>query len=114
MINQKTCVPCQGGIPPLNAVEINELLNEIDDQWQVNNNKELKKEYSVNLYKEAISFSNEIADLAELEAHHPYIHINFKKVVIILFTHKINGLHENDFILASKCDLVFDKLLKNM
>ena len=71
-------------------------------------------EMAFNLYKEAISFSNEIADLAELEGHHPYIHINFKEVVIILFTHKINGLHENDFILASKCDLVFDKLLNNM
>jgi len=105
MINQKKCVPCQGGIPPLNLEEINKLIVEIDSKWQVKNDKELRKEYVFNTYKEAINFVNNVAELSEEEGHHPYIHINYKKVLIILFTHKINGLHENDFILASKCDL---------
>ena len=106
MINQKKCIPCQGGIPPLNLEEINKLIVEIDSKWQVKNDKELRKEYVFNTYKEAINFVNNVAGLAEEEGHHPYIHINYKKVLIILFTHKINGLHENDFILASKCDLL--------
>ena len=48
-----------------------------------------------------------MAELATLEGHHPYIHINFKSVKIILFTHKINGLHENDFLMASKIDKIY-------
>ena len=106
MINQKKCIPCQGGVPPLDLEEINKLIVKIDAKWQVKNDKELRREYVFDTYKEAINFVNNVADLAEEEGHHPYIHINYKKVLIILFTHKINGLHENDFILASKCDLL--------
>ena len=106
MIHQKKCVPCQGGIPPLNNQEINNLIVKIDSKWQVKDDKDLRKEYIFNTYKDAINFVNDVAELAEEEGHHPYIHINYKKVLIILFTHKINGLHENDFILASKCDLL--------
>ena len=109
MLNQKTCVPCQGGIDPLNPSEIEKLISKIDDKWEVKNNKKIQKEYNFNSYLEAISFVNKIADLAEKEGHHPYIHINFKNVIVIIFTHKIDGLHENDFILASKCDLLIQK-----
>ena len=59
---------------------------------------------------DAFIFTNQIAEISEKEGHHPYIHINYKSVTIILFTHKINGLHENDFILASKCDIVLKSL----
>tara|TARA_B100000945_G_C20278982_1_gene547684 strand:+ start:529 stop:864 length:336 start_codon:yes stop_codon:yes gene_type:complete len=106
MINKKKCVPCQGGVPPLNPDEINNFIKELDGGWIVHENKEIRKEYIFTTYKEAIIFVNNIAKLSEDEGHHPFIHINYKKVVIILFTHKINGLHENDFILASKCDLL--------
>ncbi len=107
MISEKKCVPCQGGIPPLNEIEINKFIKELDSEWQVYQFKELRKEFEFQTYQSAISFSNKIAELAEIEGHHPFIHINFKKVVIILFTHKIDGLHENDFILAAKCDKIF-------
>ena len=107
MINKKKCIPCQGGVPPLNEVEINNLLKELVCGWIVHENREIRKEYIFKTYKEAIIFVNNIAQLSEDEGHHPFIHINYKKVVIILFTHKINGLHENDFILASKCDLLY-------
>ena len=110
MISEKKCVPCQGGIPPLNEIEINNFIKELDSAWQVHHLKELRKEFEFQTYQNAISFSNKIAELAEIEGHHPFIHINFKKVVIILFTHKIDGLHENDFILASKCDEIFKKI----
>ena len=109
MINQKKCVPCQGGIPALNENQINELIPKIDSQWKVIDNIELRKEYVFESYLDAIKFVNLVAELSEDEGHHPYIHINYKKVIVILFTHKINGLHENDFILASKCDLLILK-----
>ncbi len=106
MITEKKCVPCQGGIPPLKSKEISKLLIQLENGWEVYNNKEIRKKYKFSKYTDAIIFSNKIADLAEKEGHHPFIHINYKEVIIILFTHKINGLHENDFILASKCDLI--------
>jgi len=106
MISDKKCIACQGGVPPLNKDEINNFIKELDSNWIVYKDKEIRKEYIFETYKEAIIFANNVAQLAEDEGHHPFIHINYKKVLIILFTHKISGLHENDFILASKCDLL--------
>ena len=110
MISKKNCIPCQGGIPPLKDKEIDVLMKQLSDNWEVYEDKEIRKEYIFKKYTDAINFSNQIANLAEKEGHHPYIHINYKKVIIILFTHKINGLHENDFIIASKCDIIFTSL----
>ncbi len=110
MINKKTCIPCQGGIPPLEDKEINNLMQQLEDGWKVFENKDIRKEYIFNKYTDAIIFTNKIAELSENEGHHPFIHIEYKKVTIILFTHKIDGLHENDFILASKCDVVLKSL----
>tara|TARA_B100001758_G_C18326114_1_gene566025 strand:- start:773 stop:1096 length:324 start_codon:yes stop_codon:yes gene_type:complete len=104
MFKQNKCVPCQGGIPPMTSNEILEYQKLVSDEWIVKDNKELLKEFKFESYPEAINFSNLVADLAEEQEHHPFIHINFKIVKIILFTHKINGLHENDFLMASKID----------
>ena len=110
MITKKKCIPCQGGMPPLKSKEINKLLIQLENGWETYKNKEIRKKYLFSKYTDAIIFINKIADLAEEEGHHPLIHINYKEVVIILFTHKINGLHENDFIIASKCDIVLKSL----
>ena len=107
MIIKKNCVPCQGGVPPLKRKEISKLLIQLEKGWEVFKNKEIRKTYIFSKYTDAIIFSTRISDLAEQESHHPFIHINYKQVTIILFTHKINGLHENDFIVAAKCDLLF-------
>ena len=104
MFTQSKCIPCQGGIPPLKASEIETFLKLIDNNWSVIDNKELVRNFKFDNYKSAIKFTNSVAELAENEGHHPFIHINFKIVKIILFTHKIEGLHENDFLLASKID----------
>ena len=108
MITEKNCIPCQGGFPPLKSNEIRKFLIQLDKGWEVFKNNKIKKSYFFSKYNDAIIFSNRIADLAEQEFHHPFIHINYKEVIIILFTHKINGLHENDFIIAAKCDLIFN------
>ena len=107
MLSQRKCVPCQGGIDPLNPKQVSRLISKLEEDWENIENKRIRKEYIFNLYSQAILFVNKVAELAENEDHHPYIHINFKKVEIIIFTHKIDGLHKNDFILASKCDLLY-------
>ena len=110
MLENKNCIPCQGGIPPLNKVEIDKFLNQVDGDWYVRLDKELHKRYDFDKYISAVKFSNLVSNLAEDQGHHPYIHINYKSVEIILFTHKINGLHENDFLMANKIDYIYSKL----
>ena len=104
MFKQNTCIPCQGGVPALNSSEIIEYKKLVSEQWIVEDSKHLLKEFKFDLYLDAIEFSNKVANLSEEQGHHPFIHINYKLVKIILFTHKINGLHENDFLMASKID----------
>ena len=88
MLNKKKCVPCQGGIPPLNSEEIELYIKDLDPNWSVIEEKEIRKTYVFDKYMDAIDFVNSIANLAENEGHHPYIHINFKKVIILLFDRK--------------------------
>ena len=107
MFKTKNCIPCQGGIPPLNALEIESFEKLINQNWKVSDSKKIIREFKFTEYQKAIKFSNHIAELAEKEGHHPHIHINFKTVKIILFTHKIDGLHENDFLMAKKIDNIY-------
>ena len=95
-INRK-CGPCQGGVATLNENEINNYLKNIK-HWQVIDNHHLEKKYTFKDFKSSLSFVNKVGDLAELENHHPNIYFTWGKVVITIWTHKINGLHENDFI----------------
>ena len=104
MLNNKQCIPCQGGIPPMSSSEILKFQKFIHVDWKVNNDKELTKDFNFQSYSESMRFANRVADLSEEQGHHPYIHVNFKLVKIILFTHKIAGLHENDFLMANKIE----------
>ena len=107
MFSINKCVPCQGGIPPLNEEEINNFKKLINSDWLVEENKKIIREFNFSSYMKGIDFTNKVAKLAEEEGHHPYVHINFKTVKVILFTHKIDGLHENDFLMASKIDKMY-------
>jgi len=100
----KQCVPCSIGAPTLNEEEINELLPSLKDGWSVLNNEKIEKSYKFKNFKEALDFVNKVGELAEEEGHHPDIFLSWGKVIIQLWTHKIGGLHENDFILAAKID----------
>ena len=99
----KNCVPCQGGIPPLTAEEIKHYLHKVKD-WHVIDNHHLEKTFVFPNFKSALSFVNKVGELAEQEMHHPNICFTWGKVDITIWTHKINGLHDNDFIMASKFD----------
>lgn len=107
MFSQEKCIPCQGGIPPLNKEEIKKFKKLIESDWFVKEDKKIIREFGFSDYQTGINFTNKVAELAENEGHHPYIHINFKKIKVILFTHKIDGLHENDFLMASKIDKMY-------
>ncbi len=102
----KKCKPCEGGMPPLKPEVFAEMLSDLSG-WSVIENKQIEKEYTFKNFKQAIAFINKIADIAEAEGHHPDIFLHgYKKVKIMLSTHAIGGLSENDFILAAKIDTI--------
>lgn len=100
----KTCVPCRGGIPPLGSTEIQDFLQQLGNHWQVIADHHLQKEFSFPDFKSALAFTNAVGLIAEEQGHHPDIYLAWGKVGITLWTHKIDGLHESDFILAAKID----------
>ncbi|NGX57429.1 MAG: putative pterin-4-alpha-carbinolamine dehydratase [Chlamydiae bacterium] len=106
-LSKKSCVPCRGGIPPLRGVSIQSLLSELQNDWKVENEHHLIKEFTFENFKDALNFTNRVGEIAEREVHHPDIMLSWGKVVITLWTHKIDGLTESDFILAAKCDDVY-------
>jgi 4a-hydroxytetrahydrobiopterin dehydratase len=103
-LSKKKCIPCEGGIPPLNEKEIAEFKKHISADWKVSENNIISREFYFVSYRHTIDFVNKVADLAEAEGHHPVLHIYFGRAVAELWTHSINGLSENDFILAAKID----------
>ena len=107
-LTKKNCVPCQGGEKPLDKRQVEEYLNEINTGWVVYDNfTKIKKEFKFKVFGQALEFVNEVGKLAEIEDHHPNLYLySFNKVLIELWTHKINGLHDNDFILAAKIDKI--------
>ena len=103
LLNKK-CVPCEGGVPSMGPEEIKNYLSQLKEGWEVLEDHKIMKLFKFKDFKETIEFVNEVADIAEKEQHHPDIEIHYNRVNIILWTHAIRGLSENDFILAAKID----------
>jgi 4a-hydroxytetrahydrobiopterin dehydratase len=105
----RACVPCRGGIPPLAEVEARRLL-EGTPEWRLEENgTRLVRRFEFEDFRKAMAFVNRVADIAEEQGHHPDIAIHWNKVDLVLWTHKIGGLHENDFILAAKVDRLLEE-----
>ena len=102
----KTCVPCRGGVPPLKGSEL-EKLHRVVPQWSVANEHHLQREFRFPDFKQALDFVNRVGALAEEQVHHPDILLAWGKAEIMLWTHKIDGLTESDFIMAAKIDRIF-------
>ena len=104
----KSCVPCRGGIPPLPEEKARELAVGAPG-WRLEQSAtRLERRFEFRDFVEAMRFVNRVADVAEREGHHPDIAIHWNRVDLVLWTHKIGGLHENDFILAAKINRLLE------
>jgi len=103
-LSQKHCVPCKGGIPPLEGPAIAALLEQLDDSWSVVDDHHLVKTYDFPDFATALALVNRIGEVAEAEGHHPDLHLGWGRVRVEIWTHKIDGLTLSDFVLAAKCD----------
>ncbi len=103
LINKK-CIPCEGGVPPLSESSSKKLLGQLGGGWSINKQGHLFKEYTFQNFLDPLAFVNRIALIAEEEAHHPDLSIAWGRVGIEIWTHKISGLTESDFILAAKIE----------
>lgn len=102
---KKKCVPCEGGVKPFAKMEAEKYLKEVDS-WKLSGNK-LTKRIVFKNFMPLIKFLNELAKLAESEGHHPDFCVHYNKLDLEIWTHAINGLSENDFILAAKIDRLY-------
>lgn len=103
-LSKEKCIPCSGGVPPLEGEELRELARELDARWRVVDDHHLEREYPFPDFASALAFTNRVGELAETEGHHPDIHLAWGMVRITLWTHKIDGLSRSDFVLAAKID----------
>jgi 4a-hydroxytetrahydrobiopterin dehydratase len=101
---QQECVPCKGGIPPLKAGELERLSGQLAAGWRVVNEHHLEREFKFPDFRQALAFTNQVGQLAESQNHHPDIYLAWGKVKLTLWTHKIDGLTESDFVFAAKVD----------
>ena len=102
-LSAKQCVPCRGGVPALKGDEIKPLLAELQG-WDVIDEHHLTKLYPFPDFAQGLAFVNRVGELAEEQGHHPEIFLTWGKVRIDIWTHKVGGLTESDFILAAKID----------
>jgi 4a-hydroxytetrahydrobiopterin dehydratase len=99
----KKCVPCHGGTPRITAKEVETLAAAIPG-WTVAEGDRLERSFKFSDFKSALAFTNQVGEIAEAEDHHPDIHLSWGRVRIVIWTHAVGGLTENDFILAAKID----------
>ncbi len=98
------CVPCRGGIPPMAHDEIQGYLADLGGGWRVVDDHHLEKEYRFKDFREALDATNRVGELAEQVGHHPDIELGWGRMKLAVWTHKIDGLHEADFVFAAKAD----------
>ena len=105
-LTEKSCVPCRGGVPPLKGEALQRLWREVAD-WKVVEDHHLTRTFRFKDFRGALDFVNRVGELSEQEWHHPDLTLAWGKVDIKIYTHKINGLSQNDFILAAKIDQLY-------
>ena len=99
----KKCIPCTGAVPALKGKALEKLRQQLPN-WNVVNDHHLVREFRFPDFKQALAFVNGVGEIAEAEGHHPDILLGWGKAEVTLWTHKVNGLTESDFILAAKID----------
>ena len=99
----KTCVPCRGNTPSLKGAELEELHQQLPE-WEVIEEHHLKREFRFKNFREALNFVNRVGEAAEEQGHHPDIDFGWGRATLTIFTHRIDGLTESDFVFAAKVD----------
>ena len=100
----RDCIPCRGGVDPLSGDELDRWADELGNDWQVIDGHHLTKRYSFDDFQAALDFTNRLGELAEEVDHHPEICLTWGRVDVTIYTHKIDGLADADFIWAAKAD----------
>jgi len=101
---KKECVPCRGGVPPLTGAEIAELQTQLKPGWNVVDELHLEREFRFDDFRQALNFTIKVGELAEEQNHHPDIYLAWGQVKLTIWTHKIDGLTESDFVFAAKSE----------
>jgi len=101
---EKTCTACKGDEKPLKGEALDELRNQLGEGWNLVDEHHLEKTYSFDDFRQALDFTNRVGEVAEEQGHHPDIVLTYGEVKLQVWTHKIGGLTESDFILAAKAD----------
>jgi 4a-hydroxytetrahydrobiopterin dehydratase len=102
----QTCVPCRGGVPPVKGKELQQILQQVP-QWKAVNEHHISRTFTFPDFKQALDFVNRVGEVAEQQGHHPDILLTWGKAEITLWTHKIDGLTQSDFIMAAKIDRLY-------
>ena len=100
----RQCVPCRGGVPPLEGDQLQEMMDQLGGGWNVVESHHLEKLFRFDDFRQALAFTNRVGELAEEQDHHPDIHLSWGRVRVTIWTHKIDGLTESDFVFAAKVD----------
>lgn len=103
----RTCAPCRGGVPPLTPEEVAPLLEELGGGWTAVDDHHLTKDFGFPDFVSGTAFVNAATEVAESQGHHPDLHLTWGRVTVTVWTHKIDGLAEADFVLAAKLDRVY-------
>lgn len=114
---QRACIPCRGGVPPFDDEQIAPLLEQLGAGWQVVERADAKRgkvkiltrTYRFEDFAQAMRAAQRIGEMAEEQQHHPDLHLSWGRLVVEVWTHKIGGLTESDFIFAAKCDALIDE-----
>ncbi len=105
----RECIPCRGGVPPLEGKELVRYEQDLGNEWKVVDGHHLEKTYRFENFRQALDFTVQLGELAEEINHHPDLCLGWGKVSVTLWTHKIGGLNEADFVWAAKADRLLEK-----
>ncbi|MFQ5513623.1 MAG: 4a-hydroxytetrahydrobiopterin dehydratase [Myxococcota bacterium] len=100
----RKCVPCRSGVPPLQGEALEALHAQLEPGWEIMESHHIRKLYRFPDFASALAFVNRVGQMAEELGHHPDLQLSWGKVLVEIWTHKIGGLHEADFVFAARCD----------